>query len=73
MSYASAREWSALKGIFPRAVSSPPMRFAGGILSKAFSLPAQLVLSELFQPNPWGDENSPMYGKGPGRFEYQAA
>jgi len=52
---------------------SAPMRFAGGILSKAFSLPAALVYEELFQHNPWGDKNSPMYGKGPGSLEYAAA
>lgn len=52
---------------------SAPGRFAGGILSKVFSLPAALVYEELFQHNPWGDKNSPMYGKGPGSLEYEAA
>ena len=52
---------------------SAPMRFAGGILSKAFSLPAALIYEELFQHNPWGDENSPLYGKGPGSLEYAKA
>ena len=69
MSYASAREWSALRGILPRVFSSPAMRFAGQL----FSLPAQLVAHELFRPNPWGNENSPMYGKGPGSLEYAQA
>ena len=66
MSYASAREWSALKGILPRVFSSPAMRFAGQL----FSFPAQVVAGELFRPNPWGDKSSPMYGKGPGSLEY---
>ena len=59
--------------ITQRITQSAPMRFAGGILSKAASLPATLVFEELFKPNPWGDKNSPMYGKGPGSLEYQAA
>ena len=32
-----------------------------------------LRFQTLFKPNPWGDKNSPMYGKGPGSLEYQAA
>jgi len=59
--------------ITQRVVKSGPMRFAGGILSKAASLPAMLAYEEFFGANPWGDENSPMYGKGPGSLEYQAA
>ena len=59
--------------ITQKVAQSGPMRFAGGILSKAASLPAALVFEELFQHNPWGDKNSPMYGKGPGSLEYQAA
>ena len=69
MSYASAREWSALRGILPRVFSSPAMRFAGQL----FSFPAQVVAGELFRPNPWGDKSSPMYGKGPGSLEYAQA
>ena len=56
-----------------RISQSAPGRIAGGILSKAFSLPAALIYEELFQQNPWGDKNSPMYGKGPGSLEYEAA
>ena len=59
--------------ITQKVAQSGPMRFAGGILSKAASLPAALIFEELFQHNPWGDKNSPMYGKGPGSLEYAAA
>jgi hypothetical protein len=54
-------------------LKSAPVRFAGGILSKAASLPVALGYEELFQHNPWGDKNSPLYGKGPGSLEYAAA
>ena len=54
-------------------LKSAPVRFAGGILGKVLSLPAQLTYEELFKHNPWGDKNSPLYGKGPGSLEYAAA
>ena len=54
-------------------LKSAPVRFAGGLLGKVLSLPAQLTYEELFKHNPWGDKNSPLYGKGPGSLEYQIA
>ena len=59
--------------ITQKVAQSGPMRFAGGLFSKAVSLPGTLVFEELFKHNPWGDKNSAMYGKGPGSLEYQAA
>ena len=35
--------------------------------------PLGLLHGELFKSNPWGNENSPMYGKGPGSLEYAQA
>ena len=55
------------------ALNNPIVRVGGGLASKAFSLPAQLVVSELAQTNPWGNKDSAMYGKGPGSLEYAAA
>ena len=55
------------------ALNNPIVRVGGGLASKAFSLPAQLVVSELAQSNPWGNKDSAMYGKGPGSLEYEAA
>ncbi len=54
-------------------LKSAPVRFAGGLAGKILSLPAQLAITELTQHNPWGDKNSPLYGKGPGSLEYQIA
>ena len=62
-----------LRPVVQGIAKSGPVRFAGGLLGKAFSWPATIVTSELFQHNPWGDKNSAMYGKGPGSLEYQAA
>ena len=59
--------------ITQKVVQSGPMRFAGGLFTKAVSLPATLLFEEAFKHNPWGDKNSPMYGKGPGSLEYAAA
>ena len=70
-----ARRWGKemLRPVVQGIAKSGPVRFAGGLLGKAFSWPATIVTSELFQHNPWGDKNSAMYGKGPGSLEYEAA
>jgi hypothetical protein len=36
-------------------LKSAPVRFAGGLAGKVFSLPATLAYEELFKHNPWGD------------------
>jgi len=54
-------------------LKSAPVRFAGGLAGKVFSLPATLAYEELFKHNPWGTKDSAMYGKGPGSLEYAAA
>jgi hypothetical protein len=59
----------AVRGV----LNNPVVRVGGGAASKLFSLPAQLFIHEVAKPNPWGDKNSPMYGKGPGSLEYAAA
>ena len=59
----------AVRGV----LNNPVVRVGGGAASKLFSLPAQLFIHEVAKPNPWGDKNSAMYGKGPGSLEYAAA
>ena len=73
MSEAVNRGLPFLRRFGSKLMNIPGVRLGGNILGKAFSLPAQMVVSELTQNNPWGDENSAMYGKGPGSLEYAAA
>ena len=73
MSEAVNRGLPFLRRFSSKLMNIPGVRLGGNILGKAFSLPAQMVAAELTQTNPWGDENSAMYGKGPGSLEYAAA